>query len=336
MHRTIKRLLFATGLFVLSTILGTIGFMRVENYSFIDGLYMSVITFSTVGFSEVSPLSDNGKIFSIIYITLNLGILAYTVSVISTIIFEGELNTLYKKYITTREVKKLNNHVILCGFGNNGEKAAEELYVGETPFVIIESDKSIIESQLENSKYNFILGNATLDETLIDAGLEKADTLITTLPSDADNVFITLTAKENNPNIKVIARASEASSERKLLRAGASHVVMPERLGGMHMANLVTKPAVIEFLELLNGVGTEKLELLEINHDNLKTKYQQRTLKELDIKNHSGATIIAYKDDREGFIFNSNYEKVISQGDILIVLGSQNNLKQFKTHFLSN
>lgn len=334
MHRTIKRLLFATALFVGSMILGTIGYMWVEDYSLTDAIYMSVITFSTVGFTEVNPLSDGGKIFSVVYITLNLGILAYTVSVLSTIIFEGELNTLFKKYITTREVKKLKNHVILCGFGNNGEQAAEELQAVKTPFVIIESNESVIDAHAEKNQYHFILGNATLDENLLDAGLEKASTVITTLPSDADNVFITLTAKEIRPDIKVIAKASEPSSERKLIRAGASHVVMPDRLGGMHMANLVTKPYVIEFLELLNGVGEQKLELTEVDHSSLKAEYQEQSLKQLDIRNRTGATIIAYKDDVDGFVFNPNSEKKIAKGDVLIVLGSKENLEKFSENFL--
>jgi len=334
MHSTLNRLTFASMLFASSIVLGTLGFMMIESYSLVDALYMSVITFSTVGFAEVNPLSPQGKVFAVIFITLNLGILAYTVSALSSILFEGELRKVFKKYITTREVKKLKDHVIVCGFGNNGERAAEELHSVGKSFVIVENDEKTIESSPNIKKYNFILGNATLDETLMEAGLEKATTVITTLPSDADNVFITLTAKEINPGVKVIAKASEASSEKKLMRAGASHVVMPDRLGGMHMANLVTKPYVIEFLELLNGVGDQHLELAEVSHDKLKDPYKEQSLRELDIRNKTGATIIAFKDDKVGFVFNPHSEKKVDEGDVLIVLGTRENLEQFNQHFL--
>lgn len=334
MRRTLNKLSFALLLFVTSIFIGTSGFMIIEGFAIIDALYMAMITFSTVGFAEVNPLSDNGKIFTAIFITLNLGILAYTVSALSSILFEGELRKVLKKYITNREVKKLKNHVIVCGFGNNGEQAAAELHATKNPFVIVENNESVIQNSTHAEKYNFVLGNATLDETLIEAGLEQATTVITTLPSDADNVFITLTAKEINPKVKVIAKASETSSEKKLMRAGASHVVMPDRLGGMHMANLVTKPYVIEFLKLLNGVGDQQLELEEVSFEKLKDEYHNQTLRELDIRNKTGATILAFKDDKAGFIFNPHSEKKVDKNDVLIVLGTREHLDRFNNTFL--
>lgn len=334
MRRTLNKLSFALLLFVTSIFVGTSGFMIIEGFALIDALYMAMITFSTVGFAEVNPLSDNGKIFTAIFITLNLGILAYTVSALSSIFFEGELRKVLKKYIINREVKKLKNHVIVCGFGNNGEQAAAELYATKNPFVIVENNEAIIQASAYSEKYNFVLGNATLDETLIEAGLESADTVITTLPSDADNVFITLTAKEINPNVKVIAKASETSSEKKLMRAGASHVVMPDRLGGMHMANLVTKPYVIEFLKLLNGVGEQQLELEEVSFEKLKDEFHEQSLRQLDIRNKTGATILAFKDDKAGFVFNPHSEKKVDKNDVLIVLGTRENLEKFNDVFL--
>jgi len=333
MHRTVNRLLFATSLYLVSMVVGTVGFMSLEGYSLVDGIYMSVITFSTVGFTEVVPLSNSGKIFSVVYISINLGIFAYTVSVISSILFEGELNKVFKSYFVNREVKKLKNHVIVCGLGSNGERACEELNDAGQPFVIIEDDSGVLDDFPDDKKYNFILGDATTDETLIEAGLERAGTIITTLPSDAENVFITLTAKEINSNIQVIARASEPSAEKKLLRAGASYVVMPDRLGGMHMANLVTKPYVIELLEMLNGVGKQPLELEEVDYEHLKDEIKDKSLSDLDIRNKTGATIIAYKDDKEGFLFNPHSDKKIGAGDVLIVLGTKENLTKFNDEF---
>lgn len=335
MPRSVIKLIYATLLFLLSLIIGTVGYIYIEGYNTIDAVYMSIITFATVGFTEVNALSTNGKIFTVCYIVLNLGIFAYTVSVLSTFLFEGELGRVFKNYISTREVNKLKDHVIVCGFGRNGAMACEELHKGQKHFVIIERDKEVIDTFPEEKKYSFINGNATLDEVLLEAGLERASTVITALPSDADNVFITLTAKELNPRINVIAKASETNSEKKLYRAGASHVVMPDRLGGIHMANLITKPYVIEFLELLSGVGEEHMELEEVSYARLKDEFHHKTIRELDIRQKSGVTIIAFKDDKEGFIFNPASDKKIEKGDVLIILGTKHNISNFKANFIN-
>ncbi len=334
MHRSLKRLIFALILLLTSMVVGTIGYMVLEDFTLVDAAYMSVITFSTVGFTEVNPLSETGKIFTTGYILVNLGIFAYTVSILSSFLFEGELQKIFKNIQTSREVKKLKNHIIVCGYGRNGAMACEELYSTGKEFIIIESDEKVLESLPEGRNYMYILGNATMDEALNEAMVNKASTIITTLPNDADNVFITLTAKELNPQINVISKASEASSEKKLYRAGASHVVMPDRLGGMHMANLVTKPYVIEFLELINGVGGTVLKLEEVSFEKLKDEYHNQTIQELDIRKKTGVTIIAFMDDKEGFIFNPPSSKQIGQGDILIILGSPEDFQKFSDIYM--
>ncbi len=336
MHRSLRRLIFALLLLFSSMIVGTLGYMLIEEYSMIDAAFMSVITFSTVGFNEVNPLSDTGKIFTTGYIVVNLGIFAYTVSVLSSFLFEGELQKIFKNIQTSREVKKLKNHVIVCGYGRNGAMACEELFSDQKDFIIIESNEKVLENLPEKRNYPYLLGNATMDEVLIEAGVNKANTIITTLPNDADNVFITLTAKELNPEIDIISKASETSSEKKLYRAGASHVVMPDRLGGMHMANLITKPYVIEFLELINGVSGRSLKLEEISFENLRDEYHDKSLKEMNIRSKTGVTILAFKDDQEGFIFNPHSDKTVGQGDILIILGTPEHFKKFNTIYLKN
>ena len=335
MHRSLRRLIFALVLLISSMVFGSIGYMLIEGFSLIDAAFMSVITFSTVGFNEVNPLSDTGKVFTTVYILVNLGIFAYTVSVLSSFLFEGELQKIFKNIQTSREVKKLKNHIIVCGYGRNGAMACNELYMNNKDFIIIESDEEILENIPDDRNYPFILGNATMDEVLLDAGVRKAESVITTLPNDADNVFITLTARELNPQINVISKASETSSEKKLYRAGASHVVMPDRLGGMHMANLITKPYVIEFLELINGVGGMTLKLEEISYEVLKDEYHNQSLKEMDIRSRTGVTIIAFKDDKEGFIFNPHSDKRVGEGDILIVLGTPQHFEKFEQIYLN-
>ena len=310
--------------------------MILEDFSLIDAAYMSIITFSTVGFTEVNPLSPTGKVFTSAYIVVNLVIFAYTVSVLSSFLIEGDLRTIFKVFKTSREVKKYNNHIIVCGFGKNGSQACQELYAEKKTFVVVEKNADLIQRSREAEKYMFINGNATLDEVLVEAGVERAAAVITTLPNDADNVFITLTAKEINPNIDVIAKAAELNSESKLYRAGASHVVMPDRLGGMHMANLITKPVVIEFLELLNGVGDEKLILEEVGYDRLKSEYKDRSVRDLNIRDNTGVTVIAFKDDIQGFIFNPQADKLVSQGDTLIVLGTAGQIGKFSQQYITD
>lgn len=335
LHRSMRRLVFATLLFIISMIIGTTGFMIIENYSLVDAAYMSIQIFSTVGFNEIGPLSTAGKIFSILYFTMNLGIFAYIVSVISSYLFEGELQKIFKNIASNREMKKLNNHIIVCGFGKNGAMACKELIAAGKEFVVIERDSQVIEEVPEERKVRFINGNAILDEVLIEAGIERASTIITALRDDSDNVFITLTARELNPKVKVIAKATEVTSEKKLYRAGATHVVMPDYLGGVHMAHLITKPYVIEFLDLISGIGGSKLVLEEVSYSDLKEEYRNQTLKDLDIRNVSGATVIGFKDEVKGFLFNPHPAKTISEGDVLILLGEADHIVKFRTSYLS-
>ena len=321
-------------LFAGSMIIGMTGFMVVEGFNVNEAFYMTAITFSTVGFQEVHPLSAGGRIFTGIYIILNLGIFAYVISVFSTFLVEGELKKAFRNFIIGRDVKKMKDHVIICGFGRNGIKAAEVLFREGKDFVVIEREQDVVNSQAANEKYQFVRGDATQDETLSDAGIDRAHTIITALPKDADNVFITLTASQINPGIKIIARASEAPSEKKLYRAGATHVVMPDTLGGAHMAQLITKPYVIEFLDVLNGLGDGDLHLDEFSCNDLKSEIRGMSLKEMDIRGKTGASVIAVKKADKTFVFNPGPSMVISDGDIAILLGKLEDISAFKKMFL--
>jgi voltage-gated potassium channel len=315
-------------------IVGVVGFMLIEGYQLTEAFYMMVITIATVGFQEVRPLSEMGRIFTSFYIIFNLGVAAYAVGVFTTYLFEGELQRIFQNIITNREVNRMKDHIILCGFGRNGMKAAEELNKSNRKFVIIESDPEVINAYHSDSRYQFILGDATVDDVLLNAGIQRAGTIITTLPRDAESVFISLTARELNPGIYIIARATDEKTEKKLYRAGASRVVLPDALGGLHMAHLVTKPYVIEFLDMLNGVGEHKLGLEELRYASLKSQYRNKTVRELDIRNKTGATVIAIKDNVRGFIFNPNPQDILGQDDILIILGSEGDLKRFRLEYM--
>jgi voltage-gated potassium channel len=292
---------------------------------------MTVITISTVGFREVLPLSDAGKIFTAIYIIFNLIFFAYLVSTVAHYIFEGELNRIFRRIMSSREVSKLKNHIVLCGFGRNGRRAAMELSNSKKRFVIIENEEISLEKFPDaDKKFNFIIGDATQDEVLKMAGIERAKTIITTLPRDSENVFITLTARELNPGIKIISRASDENVEKKLHRAGADYVVMPDALGGYHMANIVTKPFIVEFVELLSGFGESDFMLEEITYLEIRQEYRDVPIAELNIRKKTGATVIGFKNHKLGFIFNPDPSTVFSGHDVMIILGKEQAIKDFK------
>lgn len=326
-----RRLILAIVLMSLSILFGIVGYMIIEGYALLDAFYMTVVTISTVGFREVQPLSQDGKLFTSFYIISNLLFFAFLVSTVAKYFFEGELNKIYNIIMKGREVSKLRGHIIVCGYGRNGRRAALELKNSRKKFLIIERDDHVLERFPDAAKtYNFFMGDATQDEVLIDAGIKKADTIITTLPSDSENVFITLTARTMNPEIKIISRASDEKVEKKLMRAGANHVVMPDALGGYHMAHIVTKPFIVEFVEMLSGFGESKYALDEISYLQVKQEYRDKTLSELDIRKTTGATVFGFKHARKGIILNPDPRTKFAEDDIMILLGNVESIREFK------
>lgn len=331
MFAHLRQLILAFVIMTTSILVGIVGFMTIEHYSMLDALYMTIVTISTVGFREVQPLSDGGKIFTSFFIISNLVFFAFLVSTVAKYIFEGELNKIYNTIMKGRQVSKLRGHIIVCGYGRNGRRAALELKNSRKKFLIIENDDHVLERFPDAAKtYSFFMGDATQDKTLIDAGIKRANTIITTLPSDSENVFITLTAREMNPDIKIISRASDEKVEKKLMRAGANHVVMPDALGGYHMAHIVTKPFIVEFVEMLSGFGSSEYMLDEISYLHIKHEYRDKTLSELDIRKNTGATVFGFKDSKKGIIFNPDPRLKFSNDDILILLGKEESIKEFK------
>ena len=326
-----RRLILAIALMTASIFIGIIGYMIIEGYSMLDAFYMTIVTISTVGFREVQPLTEDGKVFTSFYIISNLLFFAFLVSTVAKYFFEGELNKIYNIIMKGREVSKLKGHIIVCGYGRNGRRAALELKNSRKKFLIIEKDDHVLERFPDAAKtYNFFMGDATQDEVLIDAGIRRATTIITTLPSDSENVFITLTARTMNPEIKIISRASDEKVEKKLMRAGANHVVMPDALGGYHMAHIVTKPFIVEFVEMLSGFGSSEYALDEISYLQVKHEYRDKTLSEMDIRRTTGATVFGFKDSKKGIIFHPDPRTKFSQDDIMIILGNEESIREFK------
>lgn len=324
-----NKLKYSILIIFLIVIAGILGYMSIEKFSFIDSLYMTVITVATVGFKEVHNLSENGKIFTVILIISSLGTFAYAVSIISSLFFENKLSLLIKGYKNKTDIKKMKNHVIVCGFGRNGKQAVNELKLYKHKVVVIERDHEIMISNINNEN-NFLEGDATDENTLIEAGIYSAKALITTLPSDADNLFVVLTARSLNKNINIISRAFDESSDKKLKIAGANNIVMPEKVGGTHMAKLIARTDIIEFLEHISIQGEAPTNLEEIDFDepdNITSKY---SIADLQIRAKSGANIVGFKTPENKYILNPAPDTVILPGSKLFVLGTNKQIKNMK------
>lgn len=307
--------------------------MVLEGYSLLNAFYMTMLIISTVGFKEVEPLSTQGKLFTSFYMVLNLGILAYIVAIISRYFFEGEFRKMFARLMfNQKNIKKLKNHIIVVGYGRTGAKTCDELLKSKQKFILIENSENVYKYLPKNPPFPVITEDASNEETLIAAGVKSAKSLIITLPNDANNMLICITAKGLNPDLYIVARASQESAEKKLYRAGASKVVKPFALGGIHLAHLITQPYVIEFLEILTGISEQNLKLEEFKFDQLKEEYKNKTINELDIHKKTGATVVGFKDHEKGFQFDTGSIGVIEDGDILIILGTDKSIEKFNMY----
>ncbi|MFN3315672.1 MAG: potassium channel family protein [Raineya sp.] len=334
LNKKLKRLYWALFLLIISFLIGIIGFMRIEDYTLLDAFYMGVITVATIGYQEIRQLSDAGKIFNSFYILANLALFAFVISTLTSYIFEGELKNIFKKYKAEKIIKKMKNHIVVCGYGRNGFNVCQDLNRLQVPYVLIERSEQHLHHFEIKPHRQYIIGDAALEETLLEANIKEAKALIIALPNDANNVFIMLTARELNPDIYIVCRASEQSAEKKMYRAGANKVIMPEALGGIHMAQLITKPHIIEFLDLLNGMDKLQMQLDEISMKDLKSEFRNSSIKDLQQQVDSEINIIALKDKQKGFVFNPKENEAFSEDKVLIILGAKEAIRKFKEKYL--
>ena len=314
---------------ILSLILvGTFGYHLIDGYGFFNAFYMTVITIATVGYGEIEPLSTSGRLFTAFLIIFSFGTFAYAIGLFTKYIVEGDIRQflLYNKF--NRMAEKLTGHVIICGYGRNGHQAASVLHKHNKQFIVIE--KSNNGSYLGLYKDLVLEGDATSDELLIRAGIHRAKALITTLPNDADNLFICLSARNLNPTLTIISRASEDSSDAKLRIAGANNVIMPDKIGGAHMASLIMKPDVIEFLDFVTGQGGESINLEEFSYENLPDNLKGKTLKELEIRNTTGANIVGFKNAQGKFLVNPGPDTVLIPNAKVFVLGTPEQISRLR------
>ena len=328
--KSYSRFLLPLYLLIGITVMGTVGYQLICGYSLIDAFYMTIITVATVGFQEVHPLDMYGKIFTALLVMISFGIFAYAVTSVTRFVFDGEFNKIVKSRKLNETIQKLDHHVIICGYGRNGRQAAQVLKKHKQRFVVIEKSAELTNNM--NHQYNDLVMNAdaTLDDVLLKAGILLAKALITTLPVDADNLFIVLTARNLNPNLTIISRASEDNSDTKLKIAGANNVIMPDRVGGAHMASLVMKPDVVEFIDHLVGQEGDSVNMEEISFQNIPERLRHKTLRDLEIRNKSGANIIGFKTAAGEYIINPDADTKIIPDAKIFVLGNAEQIIKLK------
>jgi len=305
--------------------------MVIENASFVDSLFMTTISITTVGYGEVVPLSEPGKWFTIFLLITSWGTFAFAITRITQFVVSGEINKYFKTRKLMKDIARLDKHVILCGYGRNGHQAAQVLKAHDIPFIVIEKDEQLILKKIaEGDDILHLEGDGTDDDLLRLAGVERARALITTLPLDAENVFIVLSARSLNPDIQIISRASEATSVPKLKKAGANNVIMPDRIGGSHMATLVSKPDVVEFIDFLSGEQGQSIHMESVAYDDLPEDLKGKTLRDVMNWNKTGVNCIGIKDPLGKFLINPPDDTAEIKGMKVMLLGTRHQIMQLK------
>ncbi|PIB32490.1 potassium transporter TrkA [Gaetbulibacter sp. 5U11] len=323
----------AISLLIILLVIGVIGFRFMSHYTWVDAFYMTVITITTVGFGEVQPLDDKSKIFTIFLILNSVVIVGYALTIITEFILSKNNIEELKQKKMQKKIDALNNHIIICGFGRNGKQAAIKLLAHKQPFVIIEKNKEVIE-KFEDENTPFVLGNANEDEILLQAGITRASTLISALPNDADNLFVVLSARQMKSDLRIISRASQETSYEKLKLAGANNVILPDRIGGDHMASLVVVPDLIEFIDNLAIVGESNINIEEVQVEKLyDPKTGIKTIKDLDLRHKTGCTVIGFKNGNGEYIVNPEAELKLVPNSKVIVLGRPEQIQKLNTVF---
>lgn len=330
-----KQAYVALGLLTSVIVIGTIGYSLL-GYTPSEAIYMTIITITTVGFEEVHPLDNHGMWFTSILVVVSIGIFFYAVTSFTRYIVEGVFMNTYKDTKVKRKIEKSSDHVVICGYGRNGKQAALELYEHNVKIVIVEHDPETIQILRETPGMLYVEGDASDEEVLKLTRLETARAMITTLPQDADNLFVVLSAKEINPELIIISRASLDSSAVKLKRAGATNVIMPDKIGGQRMAKLVAQPDVVEFIELILLQSIDSVVLEEISCHNLSPNFVGKSISELDIRNTSGANIVGLKRKDKSYMINPVPDTKLATSDKLFALGTKTQINQLIKTISSN
>lgn len=308
-------------------IVGTIGFHFIEKWSFIDSFYVTITTLSTVGYGDFTPRTAEGKFFTVFIIIFGVGTMFYSLVLMAETFVEARLRSLLGRGKLEKTIEKMNNHYIICGGGRIGFLICRELIAGKMPCVVIDNNPEVIQ-RAQDEGFICFKGDATQDKVLIEAGIKRAKGIVCVLPSDAENLYVILTAKELNQQIYIMSRSEEEESEHRLIRAGADRVMSPYTLGGMRMAMAILRPAMLDFIEI-----TTRRQSLELRMEEISvckgSPIISLSLEESGIRQRYGLIIVAVKKDSGKMIFNPMANYIIAEGDRLIAMGEDENVKQF-------
>lgn len=325
--RLIKGLIFT----FVTVAVGTAGYeiLGGPEWSFLDSLYMTIITLTSVGFGEIQDLSDNpyARILTIFIIIFGMGSVLFVVSSITGFIVEGELTNVFGRRKMLKEISNLKNHFIVCGIGNIGCVVVKELIQTQRDFVV-DTDLKELEKMSETDKILYINDDATNDATLISAGIQKAKGLITTLPDDKDNLFVTLTAKQLNPDLRIVSKGVEEHTIKKLKMAGTDSVVRPNSIGGMRMVSELIRPAAVSFLDKM--LRTQKGKSYRIEEITIPagSQFIGKTLSQANLLKGTRVLIVAMKGKDEDFTYNPDDKSVITDGTVIVILGESTETKK--------
>jgi len=316
--RTLFRIRNAIIALGIAIILGTLGFRLIEGWSFVDSFYVTVQTLTTVGYGDLPPRSVAGRGFAVIVMLIGVGGVALAASTIVQSVVQSEMVSAFGERRQSKRMSKLHGHYIICGSGRVGSHLVRDLQQANTDFVIVENDGQRA-AEFSQRGLHVLVGDATLEETLKSAGVERARGLAACLPNDADNVYVVLTSRDLNPSLHIVARAAEEQAEAKLMRAGANHVVAPTIIGGHRMAISLTKPAVGEFFDSITGskIGLSFEQVLVEDGSPLV----RQVLRETPIRAELDIVIISIRRANGETVFNPAGDTVIENGDILIAIG---------------
>ncbi len=324
---TLRRVAILIAMSTLLVAFGVSGYIIVEHFTFLEALYMTVITLATVGYGEVKPLDDAGRIFTIVLILTGAGFLTYCLIYFSQVLLDPNLIDLYRRRRLKKQLDQLEDHYVICGYGQMGQIIVEELLNHKLPVVVIDSDDSLIIRFREKGILH-LMADATEEGNLIAAGIQRAKGLVAVVNKDTDNVFIVLTARDINKDMLIFARAGSPSTHKRLLKAGANRVVSPFATGAHRIAQNILRPTVTDFLEL--ALSTEGLELsleeLVIPPD---ADLVGKELMHSGIRSQYNLIVVAIKRSGGSMIYNPSPQEIIEAGDILIAIGPQENLLSF-------
>jgi voltage-gated potassium channel len=308
---------------------GVIGYVVVEGWGVFDALYMTIITITTVGYHEVHDLSQPGRVFSMALMLSGVGTMFYIFGVAAKAVLEGGLRDILGRKKLSKKIESLKNHYIICGFGRMGSIICNELSHNKAPYVVIEGDPEIVATM--DADMLTLQGDATQDSVLKEAGIDRAKGLISVLSSDANNLYVVLSARGLNQNLRIVARASEEGAEQKLKRAGADSVVSPYFIGGLRIAHTLIKPAVVDFIEFATRSSNLELQMEEVRVPK-NSKILHQSLHESGIGKNLGIIIVAIKRDEGEMEFNPTSSSKIETGDILIAMGETKQLKALEEY----